>query len=136
MQQSPNKARPLQVKPTVMKTSYFSSMRAYFTAALAAVCVFAFTTDSFADRHRSSHRHHHHKNHHSRVMRGGHHHHHHHHHARSRFFAYPRSNFVISFGNGYAGSGYYYGPPGYNYYYQRPGVVYYRNRGYVPSRYW
>lgn len=134
MQPTPNKARLMQVLPVAMKTSYFSSsVRAWFTAALAAVCVLAFTTDSYADRRH--HRHHHRGHHHGRVIRG-HHHNHHHHYSRNRFYAYPRSNFVITFGNGYAGRGYYYGPPGYPYYYQRPGVVYYRNRGYVPSRYW
>lgn len=105
---------------------------------LATVCLFAFTLESYADRHRSSrHRHHHHKHHHSRVYRGHHHHHHHHdRYARNRYFAYPRSNFSITFGNGYAGRGYYYGPPSMPYYYRGPGVIYYNRRGMVPSRYW
>jgi hypothetical protein len=42
----------------------------------------------------------------------------------------------LTFGTGYAGRGYYYGPPGVPYYYQRPGVVFYRDRYSVPARYW
>lgn len=106
-------------------------MRAWSTAALAALCVFAFTAESYADRHRHKHKHH--RHHHSRVIRG---HDHHHHRHWNRYHAYPRSRFVITFGTGYAGRGYYYGPPGMPYYYRAPGVVYYNNRARVPGRYW
>lgn len=56
----------------------------------------------------------------------------------SRQYAYmnrPRSSFTLSIGNGYAGRGYYYGPPGAAYYYQRPGVTYYRTQAVVPRAY-
>lgn len=124
-----------------MKTSYFSSIRAWCTVVLATVCLFAFTAESYADRSRIA-RHNHHKHNHGRVYRGHHHNYHHHHHRhhdryqRNRYFAYPRSNFGITFGNGYAGRGYYYGPPSMPYYYRGPGVIYYNRRAMVPSRYW
>jgi hypothetical protein len=54
---------------------------------------------------------------------------------RHRYFAHPRSHFTLSFGSGYRGRGYYYGPPGVPYYYEAPGVVYYSSRSLVPSRY-
>ncbi len=53
-----------------------------------------------------------------------------------RYSAQPRSTFILSFGTGYAGQGYYYGPPNSPYYYQTPGVVYYRNREAVPRQYY
>ena len=99
------------------------------------MCVFAFPVNSDARDHR------HHGHHYSRVHRG----HHHHHYPRYRshrvirspYYSYPRSSgFVITFGNGYAGRGYYYGPPRRSYYSRQPGVVYYSRRGLVPSRYW
>ena len=66
--------------------------------------------------------------------------HRHHDHDRDdhyrRYSAHPRSSFVISFGTGYAGRGYYYGPPNASYYYQTPGVVYYRSREAVPRQYY
>jgi hypothetical protein len=52
------------------------------------------------------------------------------------YVAHPRSTFVLSFGSGYAGQGYYYGPPNASYYYQTPGVVYYRSREAVPRQYY
>lgn len=60
----------------------------------------------------------------------------HHHHDRDVYVRSPRSSFSLSFGSGYAGRGYYYGPPRSAYYYQRPGVVYYRTREAVPRTYW
>ena len=53
-----------------------------------------------------------------------------------RHYSQPRSRWTITFGTGYAGRGYYYGPPGAGYYYNAPGVVYYRTRESVPSRYY
>lgn len=52
------------------------------------------------------------------------------------YLSRPSSSFVISFGSGYAGRGYYYGPPNAGYYYQRSGVVYYPTREAVPRHYW
>lgn len=51
------------------------------------------------------------------------------------YMNHPRSSFSLSIGNGYAGRGYYYGPPGAAYYYQRPGVTYYRTQAVVPRVY-
>jgi hypothetical protein len=51
------------------------------------------------------------------------------------YFSRPRSSFAISFGTGYAGRGYYYGPPGAPYYYRAPGVVFYRTRAAIPRYY-
>jgi hypothetical protein len=49
--------------------------------------------------------------------------------------SYSHPHFTLSFGTGWRGRGYYYGPPGVPYYYQAPGVVYYSSRAAVPSRY-
>ena len=46
------------------------------------------------------------------------------------------TDFVLSYGNGYSGPGYYYGPPGLTYYRRTPGVYYYRSREGVPGHYW
>ena len=54
---------------------------------------------------------------------------------RRHYYSHPRSRFTISFGTGYRGRGYYYGPPGVPYYYEAPGVVFYSSRASVPSRY-
>lgn len=54
----------------------------------------------------------------------------------SHYYSYPRSNFTLSFGTGYAGSGYYYGPPYSSYYYARPEVRYYATRAVVPREYY
>ncbi len=55
--------------------------------------------------------------------------------ARSHYHSRPRTSFSLNFGNGYAGRGYYYGPPGVPYYYQRPEVRYYRTRELAPREY-
>jgi hypothetical protein len=52
-----------------------------------------------------------------------------------RYHSHPRTSFTLSFGTGYAGRGYYYGPPNSSYYYQRPGVSFYRSWDRVPSYY-
>jgi hypothetical protein len=59
-----------------------------------------------------------------------------HHYGSSRYYSHPRTSFVLSLGNGYAGRGYYYGPPGYDYYYERPEVRYYARRELAPREYW
>lgn len=55
---------------------------------------------------------------------------------RSSYYSHPHTSFTLSFGNGYAGRGYYYGPPGVSYYYARPEVHYYRTRELAPRAYW
>lgn len=57
------------------------------------------------------------------------------HQDRDWYYSRPRSSFVLSFGTGYAGRGYYYGPAGVPYYYNAPGVRYYATRSVVPSEY-
>jgi hypothetical protein len=57
------------------------------------------------------------------------------HHHHSSYYSYPHSSFVLSLGTGYAGRGYYYGPPGVPYYYEAPGVRYYATRSAVPREY-
>lgn len=47
---------------------------------------------------------------------------------RYRYSSHPNSSFILSYGNGYAGRGYYYGPPNSGYYHQRSDVRYYPNR--------
>jgi hypothetical protein len=46
------------------------------------------------------------------------------------------SNYTVTYGSGYAGTGYYYGPPNLRYYSRSPGVVYYSSRSSVPTHYW
>lgn len=55
---------------------------------------------------------------------------------RRRFFSHSRNNFTVTLGDGYAGRGYYYGPPNARYYYQGSGISYYKTRDRVPSQYW
>ena len=57
-------------------------------------------------------------------------------HARRLYSAHPRSGFSVTFGTGYAGRGYYYGPPNSAYYYQRPDVIFYATRAAVPREYY
>lgn len=59
------------------------------------------------------------------------------------YHSLPRTTFSLNLGNGYAGRGYYYGPPNYYYgppnvpyYYERPEVRYYRTRELAPREYW
>jgi hypothetical protein len=52
-----------------------------------------------------------------------------------RYHSHPSTSFTLSFGTGYAGRGYYYGPPNSSYYYQRPGVYFYRSWDRVPRSY-
>ena len=55
--------------------------------------------------------------------------------GRTYYHSRPRSSFTLNFGHGYAGRGYYYGPPGESYYYHRPEVRYYRTRELAPREY-
>ncbi|MES2506650.1 MAG: peptidoglycan-binding protein [Verrucomicrobiota bacterium] len=123
-----------------MKTPFYKSTRTLGVAALAALSMLALTPDASAkdkdDRRGPSKKP-------SSSSRGwfgdrnrGHDNHRHDDDDRRRFFAHPRSNFVITLGNGYAGRGYYYGPPNSNYYYQGSGITYYSSRDRVPGHYW
>lgn len=57
-------------------------------------------------------------------------------HASSAYLSLPSSGFSLTLGTGYAGRGYYYGPPNSGYYYQRPGVMYYATRDLAPREYY
>jgi hypothetical protein len=59
-----------------------------------------------------------------------------HDHDRRTYYSRPSSSFVLTLGTGYAGRGYYYGPPGASYYHNAPGVRYYSSRSSVPRQYW
>lgn len=56
--------------------------------------------------------------------------------ARQRYSSHPRSSFTLTLGTGYAGRGYYYGPPNSAYYYERPDVRYYATRNAAPREYY
>lgn len=55
---------------------------------------------------------------------------------RRVYASHPRSGFALTYGNGYAGQGYYYGPPRSRYYYQRSDVRYYASREAAPREYY
>lgn len=55
---------------------------------------------------------------------------------RQEYSSHPRSTFILSFGNGYAGQGYYYGPPNSPYYYERSDVRYFASREAAPREYY
>jgi hypothetical protein len=55
---------------------------------------------------------------------------------RRTYMAVPRNRFVVTYGTGYAGRGYYFGPPGVPYFYEAPGVRYFSSRSMVPTHYW
>ena len=56
--------------------------------------------------------------------------------ARTVYRSQPRSGFTLALGTGYAGRGYYYGPPHSAYYYERPEVRYYATREAAPREYY
>lgn len=53
-------------------------------------------------------------------------------HDQQVYHSHPNSKFKLYKGNGYAGPGYYYGPPNSPYYYARPDVRYFANHGAIP----
>jgi len=57
-------------------------------------------------------------------------------HAHQFYSSRPRSGFTLSPGTGYAGRGYYYGPPDSPYYYERSDVRYYATREAAPREYY
>ena len=99
-----------------MKTFALIFARKLTTATLATACFFALPTASHAkDKGRGKHDKH--DKHEDK-----------HHDDHEHYFSRPRSSFTLSFGSGYAGRGYYYGPSNSSYYYRQPGVSYYRSR--------
>ena len=106
-----------------MKT-FFTFPKTFGVVALAVAGVVAMPQISEAKPRHTSHSSKHHDDHHDSDR---------HHH--SSYYSYPRSNYVLSLGTGYAGRGYYYGPRGAPYYYESPGVRYYATRSVVPREY-
>src|ERR1035437_1222880 len=56
--------------------------------------------------------------------------------ARQTYASRPGSSFILTLGTGYAGRGYYYGPPNSEYYYERPDVRFYATREAAPREYY
>lgn len=104
-----------------MKIPSISPSRAALTAAVAAISLLAVQQPALAKDHGSTH------------QRGK---------PQSRvdvqrvYANQPRTGFTLSFGTGYAGRGYYYGPPNSAYYYQRSDVRYYATREAAPREYY
>jgi len=102
-----------------MQTSFLSHRRVLGTAALAAVCLLALPQSSEAKGP---------KNQHYKSSQYN--------NARQIYSSHPRSGFTLTLGTGYAGRGYYYGPPNSAYYYERPDVRYYATHAAVPREYY
>ena len=98
-----------------MKTSIISNPR-ILGAALALVCSLTLSQTTEAKDHRG------------RANKNN--------DVRRLYASHPRSGFTVTLGTGYAGHGYYYGPPNSPYYYQRPDVMYYASRELVPRSYY
>jgi Putative peptidoglycan binding domain len=60
----------------------------------------------------------------------------HHDRGDDRYYRVSRSSYTVTYGTGWRGRGYYYGPPGAAFFYETPGVAFYTSRGAVPVRYW
>ncbi|MEY4483731.1 MAG: hypothetical protein RL693_1183 [Verrucomicrobiota bacterium] len=106
-----------------MKTPFLPLTRVLGTAAVATACLLSFSTTTQAkDKHKG--------NDYNRNDS------HHDDRDHQSYSSHPRSSFTLSLGNGYAGRGYYYGPPNSSYYYQRPEVRYYATREAAPREYY
>jgi hypothetical protein len=103
-----------------MKTSFISHRRVLGTAALAVGCLLAFPQSSEAKGPKNQH------NNNSSQSDA----------AQRTYSSHPSSSFTLTLGTGYAGRGYYYGPPHTAYYYERPDVRYYATRSAVPREYY
>lgn len=106
-----------------MKNNYLPYTRVLGTATMAVVCLLTLAPTSQAkDKHKGGHSSHHDS--------------HDDDHNHQSYSSYPHSTFTLSLGNGYAGRGYYYGPPNSPYYYARPEVRYYATREAAPREYY
>lgn len=118
-----------------MKTPFFPLPRVLGTATLAVVCLISLPLTSEAKdkpgRGNDSKHHDSKRNDHDNDRHDG-----HDDRDRQSYSSRPRSSFTLSFGTGYAGRGYYYGPPNSSYYYQRPEVRYYATREAAPREYY
>ncbi|MEY3896927.1 MAG: hypothetical protein RLZZ214_2448 [Verrucomicrobiota bacterium] len=118
------------MKPPVTRIS-----RVISTGTIAIVCLLALPLDAQAKgpKHKNG------KSEHSKGKKSGHKNDHDYAHddnGRRAYIARPRSIFTLSFGNGYRGQGYYYGPPNSPYYYESPDTRYYSNREAAPREYY
>ena len=104
-----------------MKSLSIPFFRTLGTAALAVVCWLAIPQTLQAKDHGGQQQH----------FKG-----HGHNRASNEYLSVPSTRFSLTLGTGYAGRGYYYGPPNYGYYYQRPGVIYYATREAAPREYY
>lgn len=124
-----------------MKTNYTSLLRLPLIAVAAMVSLTGFPTaaDAKPKQHKSKNHSHSESKNYSRSERENYSHSGSHYdrddRGRSYYHSIPRSRFSLTLGTGYAGSGYYYGPPGVPYYYERPDVRYYRYSHQVPRSY-
>ena len=105
-----------------MKTSSIPRCRVLGAAGLAAVCLLALSQSSEAKGRKG------HKDNQNHSQQ--------HDQSRQTYSSHPQSGFGLTFGTGYAGRGYYYGPPNSAYFYARPGVMFYANRTLVPRQYY
>jgi len=105
-----------------MKPSSIPHRRVLGTAALAVACLLAFPQSSEAKS--------------KKGPKNNPYYSHQYDHARQTYSSHPRSGFGLTFGTGYAGRGYYYGPPNSAYYYERPDVIFYATRSLVPREYY
>jgi hypothetical protein len=105
-----------------MKSTSIPITRVLGVATVAAVCLLAFPQGSQA-KDKSHHKSSHHSSHDDD-------------HDRQVYSSHPRSSFVLSLGTGYAGRGYYYGPPNSPYYYEGSNVRYYSTREAAPREYY
>lgn len=51
---------------------------------------------------------------------------------RNVYNTYSSSNYVVTYGNGWRGRGYYYGPPDAPYYWENPGIRFFASRTLIP----
>lgn len=123
-----------------MKTSLLSTNRVFGAAILAAVALVAVSPSAYAkdkdkDKDRGKPSQSSGRGFDPRGNNSRHNDHRHNEDDRRRFFAQSRSSFCLTLGDGYAGRGYYYGPPNANYYYQGGGILFYNSREQVPTHY-
>lgn len=118
-----------------MKLAITRNSRALIAGALSCTCILVLPLDAQAKGPKNKGG----KSEHSKSKKSGHDNSHDYAHddnGRRAYVAHPRSIFTLSFGNGYRGQGYYYGPPNSPYYYESPDTRYYSNREAAPREYY
>jgi peptidoglycan hydrolase-like protein with peptidoglycan-binding domain len=117
---TPRKNINARTKPAskYMKTSSIPHGRVLGPVILAVVCLLALPQTSLAKDHGKK----------GKSQQNG--------NARQTYASRPGSSFILTLGTGYAGRGYYYGPPNSEYYYERPDVRFYATREAAPREYY